>query len=212
MSPASIKVSGPPLPPPDFAARKIPVYEINLALTDLKRIHRSAHGPIFFNRASLSSQVYRFDAPADEYGVLYASESFSACMAETIIRSKFENQSKPLMLSVSADLAIRSISLLGQATPRILRLADFTQPLFGLGFTAEVLSDPLYTASRKWSKVVFAHPDQFDGIYFRSRYANEPSIALFDRSRVVQRGSATPLLSWHELGPFLDKYDILLVP
>lgn len=196
-----------PLPPPDLATRPLPVHALNLALTDVMRIHRSAYSPIFYNRRSKSSTVFRFDAPDDEYGVLYASESFTACMAETLIREKFEGQSAPLYLSES-ELAKRSVSLLGQDVPRLLQLADLTQPLFHLGFTAQVLADPDYVASNAWSLAIFDHPQRLDGIYFRSRYANAPSIALFDRCPVVQRGDAIPLLASPQLGPFLDTYQI----
>lgn len=201
-----------PAPPPsDFSARSIPVHELNLALTDVMRIHRSVHLPIFYNRRSASKIIFRFDAPADEYGVLYASESFSACMAETVIRDRFENQRLPIVLS-ETELGERSVSLLGQDTPRLLRLADLTQPLFTLGFTGQILTDPCYAVPNLWSKAVYDHPDNFDGIYFRSRYANAPSIAIFDRCSVVQRGPAVPLLASPYLGPFLDHHGIVLTP
>jgi hypothetical protein len=210
-TPSSVHSPSVPLPPPDFSSRSIPVHELNLALADVMRIHRSVYSPIFYNRRSASKTIFRFDAPGDEYGVLYAAESFSACMAETVIRDKFVGQPLPVVLT-EPELSERSISLLGQDTPRLLRLADFTRPLFALGFTAQVVSDPDYFASNRWSKAVYDHPGNFDGIYFTSRYANQPSIALFDRSPVVPRGPAVSLLSSPYLGPFLDQYDIVLTP
>jgi hypothetical protein len=155
--------------------------------------------------------VYRFDAPNDEYGVLYASESFSACMAETVIRDRFQYQSAPILLSESM-LGERSLSLLAPVSGTILRLADLTQPLFTLGFTAQILSDPDYTAPNAWSMAIFGHPQQLDGIYFRSRYANAPSVAVFDRCQLRQLGPAIPLPAFPELGPFLDQYEIGLAP
>jgi len=206
-----VSATGTPLPPPDIGTRAIPVHALNLAITDVKRIHRRVRSPIFYNCKSRSTTVFRFDAPGDEYGVLYASESFSACMAETVIRDRFIGQVAPILLSES-ELESRSISLLGQDAPRLLRLADFTQPLFHLGFTTEVLTDPDYEASNAWSMAMFDHPQHLDGIYFRSRYANAPSIAIFERCAVIQRGAAVPLLESPELGPFLDRYGIGLAP
>lgn len=200
-----------PLPPPDFHLRRLPARVLDLLSTEVMRIHRSVYSPIFYNRRSTSTTIFRFDAPNDEYGVLYASESFSACMAETVIRDKFVNQPMPTLLT-EPELAIRSVSILGQDAPRLLRLIDFTKPLVTLGFTGQVVSDPDYHASNRWSKAVFDHPGNFDGIYFLSRYANQPSIAIFDRCPLIQHGPAVPLLSSPHLGPFLDEYDIILTP
>lgn len=203
--------TGAPLPPPDFDARRIPERALDFAITRVMRIHRTIHSPIFYNRRSASRDVYRFDAPNDEYGVLYASESFSACMAETVIRDRFQRQAAPILLSEAA-LVERSISLIAPISAAILRLADLTRPLFTIGFTAQILSDPDYTAPNAWSKALFGHPQQLDGIYFRSRYANEPSIAMFDRCKLAPHGPAIPLLTFPALGPFLDQYDIGLAP
>ncbi|TAM03126.1 MAG: RES domain-containing protein [Paraburkholderia sp.] len=75
-----------PLPPANFGRAQLPVFELNLAATNLYRVHRRSYGPIFYNRRSSSSTTFRFDAPNDEYGVLYASPSFDACLAETLLQ------------------------------------------------------------------------------------------------------------------------------
>jgi hypothetical protein len=117
-----------PLPPDDFAERKVPVIELNLAAVALNRIHRTANDPILFNREAVSGTVFRFDAPAGQYGVLYAAPTISACLFETIVRNKFENGELPLYLGES-ELARRSASSIGMTDARALRLADFTQSL-----------------------------------------------------------------------------------
>lgn len=78
-----------PLPPPGFHTVRIPVREIDLSVTPLLRIHWRHRDPVYYNRRSSSSTVFRFDAPNDEYGVLYAASSFDACMAETLMRGRF---------------------------------------------------------------------------------------------------------------------------
>lgn len=140
-----------PLPPADFSSRQVPEIALNLGATTLYRIHRTIHPALFFTRRSKTAEVYRFDAPNDEFGVLYASESFEVCMAEAVIRGKFIGSTLPLLLDESTLLE-RSVSALGHALPRALRLADLTKPLIGLGFTAQVLSDPNYAAPNQWSK------------------------------------------------------------
>lgn len=203
-------VSACPLPPTDFAQRQVPVFELNLAASGLYRIHRSANGPLFFNRLSTSNTVFRFDAPADQYGVLYAASTFSACMFETLIRNRYENGALPLLIEHS-ELYLRSVSSIGLGSARVLRLADFSQSLAPLGGNSIVMSVNDYTAPNAWSLAVFEHPDNFDGIYFQSRYSNEPCVALFDRVEAVVRGMPTPLLAMPELDVFLDKYQIAIL-
>lgn len=199
-----------PEPPLDLSQRSLPICELNLSATALFRIHRSAFGPLFFNRRSTSPTVFRFDASNDEFGVLYAAPTFSACMAETVIRDLFESGTMPLIIDQN-ELESRSISSLGLSSARALRLADFTQPLFSLGGSAQIMSTGDYRVPNMWSSAVHAHPEQVDGIYFRSRFAAEPCVALFDRAGITVRGTPIPLMDAPELGPFLGKYSIGVV-
>lgn len=180
---------------------------MDLTATALMRIHRTVNAPIFYNRHSASSSPCRFDAPGDEYGVLYAAPTFSACMFETIIRGRFEAGRLPLLVDEHL-LATRSVAYLGLAADRLLRLADFTQSLAPLGGNAAVLSTPNYEISQAWSVAVHDHPAQFDGLYFRSRYSGEPCVALFDRASVVSHGPSIPLINEPLLGHFLDSYEV----
>lgn len=102
---------GCPLPPTDLAARSLPRLVLDPASTPLWRIHRAAFGPIFFNRRSAGGSNYRFDAAGDEFGVLYASPSFAGCMAEAVIRERFQGQRLPLILD-EAELTSRCVTRL----------------------------------------------------------------------------------------------------
>lgn len=199
---------GCPLPPADIARRELPLRELAPGL--LMRIHPRGRDPLFYSRRSACPAANRFDAPGDEYGVLYASPSFSACMAETLIRARFAGASAPLVLEESR-LRLRCLSLLTPAAPP-LRLADLSAPLFGLGFSTQVLATPDYLAPNLWSRAVHDHPARFDGIYFVSRYANQASVALFDRTRMTVRGAPVPLLECAQLEEFLHQHEIALVP
>jgi hypothetical protein len=193
-----------PLPPADLHARRIPTRVFDVAGTPLLRVHRTEFTPLFFNRRSRSSTVYRFDAPDDEYGVLYASAEFDVCMAETLIRNRFE--SGPLLLD-HEEISSRSISALGLSSRTDLTLVDLTMPLFPVGGNAEIASTSDYTVPNRWSKAFYDHPAEYDGLYFYSRYTNMPSVALFDRVDVtVER--TTALLSDPRLSDFLDRYEI----
>lgn len=199
---------GCPLPPADFARRALPVRALDAGA--LMRIHPRGKDPLFYSRRSACPSVNRFDAPDDEYGVIYASLSFSACMAETVIRSRFEGAAVPLVLEESR-LRLRCLSRLEPAPPA-LRLADLTAPLFGMGFSTQVLATPDYGAPNLWSRAVHDHPARVDGIYFVSRYANEASVALFDRVGLAAMGVPVPLLECVELERFLAQHQIALVP
>jgi len=209
-SPAISPVPNCPLPPVDFNDRTLPIFEFNLSALSLLRIHRSSFGPLFYNRKSSSSTVFRFDAPADEYGVLYASESFEACLAETVIRDRFQNSALPLLIDES-ELSSRSVSSLGLSVPRALRLANLNDPLFSIGASTQILSDPNYAVTNLWSKAIYGHPAMVDGIYFRSRYANDLCVAIFDRVKLITRGDPIAVLSYPGIGDFLNKYHIGIV-
>jgi len=121
--PLTAQALGCPLPPADLADRAMPVRQLDLAVTPMWRIHRSIFGPIHYNRRSTGGHPYRFDAPNDEFGVLYASPSFAGCMAEAVFRDRFQGHSLPLLLD-EEELTQRSISELGTTLGRPLRLAD----------------------------------------------------------------------------------------
>lgn len=98
-----------PLPPPDIKTRLLPVIEIDPAARPLYRIHRSLFSPIFYTKASSSASRYRFDAPGDEFGVIYGGFTFSSCIFETVIRNRFANLPEPLIIG-NDELEQRSIS------------------------------------------------------------------------------------------------------
>ena len=93
----------------------------------------------------------------------------------------------------------------------MLRLADFTQSLVPMGGENIVMAINEYMVPNQWSLAVHSHPEKFDGIYFRSRYSNEPCVALFGRVDVIARSAAIPILKCSELDAFLDKYHIGLL-
>ncbi|GMG95029.1 hypothetical protein RN01_21355 [Cupriavidus sp. SHE] len=202
---------GCPLPPDDLAERQMPVKELDLAVTPLWRIHRSTYGPIHYNRTSTGGMPYRFDAPNDQFGVLYASPSFAACMAEAVIRDQFHGKSRPLLLDED-ELTRRCISDLGTELGRPLRLADLTQPHFHLGMDNRVLTTTDYRGPNLWSAAIFDAYPGIDGIYFTSRFANEPSVAIFDRAPLIPRGAPIPLARFPLLPDFLARNDIGIAP
>ncbi|ALD93718.1 hypothetical protein CR3_4546 [Cupriavidus gilardii CR3] len=196
-----------PLPPADLAERSMPEIELDLDNTPLWRIHRSIFGPIHYTRRSLGGIPYRFDAANDEFGVLYASPSFAACMAEGVIRDRLQGKLLPLLLD-EAELSARSITALTIERSQPLRLADLTKPHLHLGMDNRVLTTTDYRGPNLWSSAIYRAYPHIEGIYFTSRFANEPSVAVFDRVRMIQRGASIPLLRFHMLPEFLDRNGI----
>lgn len=132
-------------------------------------------------------------------------------MAETIVRDRYESMPLPLVLTESELDQIAVSALIFPL--RSLKLADLTVAWWQLGLTTQVLADPSYVESNEWSLAIHNHPEQVDGIYFRSRYANAPSVALFDdRARVQRRGKSVPLLDSPYLSTFLVHYAVDLRP
>jgi len=202
---------GCPLPPPDLATRTMPLIELDLAVTPLWRIHKAFLGPIHYNRKSNSKATYRFDAAGDEFGVLYASGSFHACMSETVVRGRFQGSPLPWLLD-EQELTSRCITSLGTQLARPLRLADLTKPHVQLGMDNRVFSVDDYRGPNLWSTAIYqAYPD-IDGIYFTSKYANEASVAIFDRAPLIIREGPIPLLQFHMLPAYLETCRVDIAP
>lgn len=198
-----------PAPPPDLAQRDLPLRVLDVGTQPLYRIHRALHGPIHFNKPGSTRVRFRFDAPNDEYGVLYASPFFDACVAETVIRDRFFGGALPLQIE-EREVVSRRLSILKSPAGR-LTLVDLTQPLLHLGGNAQILTDPDYTGPNLWSLALQQHPARVDGIFFTSRYANAGSVAVFDHVPLEPVGQPAELASWPAMAAYLDRYDIGLI-
>lgn len=211
MTAAAPPVFSCPLPPSDFSARPIPIKTLNLAATTLFRIHSSTREPMHWNRPDMTKARFRFDAPNNEFGVLYASLTFSACMFETIVRDKFQGKTLPLLIDESA-LSNRSVSQIGLSDPRALRLADFTASLTTVGGSTAIMAIDTYDIPNQWALGVFLHYEKLDGIYFQSRFSNDFCVALFHHAPAVLRGAPVSLLAAPELDAFLTQFNIAIPP
>ena len=158
-----------PLPPKDFAQRKLPLLEMHAAEA-LVRVHRLNLDALFFGRSGDN----RFDDPAGRFGVCYAAQRLEGAFAETFLRNVGAT------LVSRAALAHRAASTL--RVKRTLRLAQLYGPgLARMGATAAVSSGP-YEVSQPWACAIHDHPEQPDGMVYRSNHDNgELCVALFDR-------------------------------
>lgn len=147
-------------PLPDLTHRHIPSVEIGKR-NFLFRSHRLSQDARYFGKA----RRYRFDDPVGAYGVLYAAHAPDGAFVETFLRFPI-----PTLMDRS-DLDARGCARI--EVTRDLRLVPLhSHHLVPLGATAEVAHGPesAYGLPQSWSRAIHEHPDQFDGIQYRSRH------------------------------------------
>jgi len=141
------------------------------------RIHAQARNALWFGPALGRQAIHRFDDPAGQFRVCYFGTTIEVCFAETFLRNP------PVRILALDDLAGRSIATV--EVRRDLRLVPIQGPsLARLGVTAELASGGDYQASQHWSRALWEHSDQPDGILYRSRHDDSAHcIALYDRAK-----------------------------
>ena len=188
------------LPPSDLAHRTLPIIELPTG-TAVVRIHTVGRDPRYFGRTGQA----RFDAPDGSYGVCYGGLDDAAAFVETILRDQ------DLGGIAQADLA--SHALADGALVRPARLVAFGGTgLRRLHATAGTVH-ATYRVTQAWSHALWAHPDQPDGIRYRSRFDDDQHcVALFDRAAAAMRFAASAPLSAVplRLGAMLDRYGLAL--
>jgi len=199
-----MKVSlGPhPDPPADLSARALPMRSTKRSWY---RIHRLAYAPLFFGRSGDS----RFDAPAGEFGVLYAAKDAHGAFIETF------GHATGVRVVDRQELSARGLARIVPRRP--LRLVDLTSSgLARLGADARLTSGESYEPPHRWSLAIHEHPRAPDGLLYTARH--DPSrvcVALFHRAEtaltVVSSGSLGDPSNDVLVARILDTYDFGLV-
>ena len=194
-------------PAPDLATQSLPLVNCS---GPWQRLHQLKYSAIYFD----TSAQYRFNADDRAYGVLYCGENLECCLLETVLRLDTPQQTTFRSLSRAKDLAPRALTEIGARRP--LRLVDLTgDGLAKIGAHEALCSGP-YEQVRPWSRALWCHPDQPDGLLFRARH--NPRLlcaAIFDRAAGEVDSKATvPLLALpaQPLADILDRYGISLRP
>ena len=156
-----------PPPPADLATRKLPLVTIS---GELFRIHQTIHNWRYFGR-NISE---RFDDPQGVFGVLFGSTTAEAAFAEVFLR-KLASRSV-----AQVDLQSRAVSTF-KARP--LKCVEFTgSGLRKLSCDNRISTEKPYRTTHLWSRALFLHPEQPDGLVYRSRHNPRfRCLALFDR-------------------------------
>lgn len=141
------------------------------------RLHRCRRSARFFGKTGL----YRFDAPAGEYGVLYAGEDDFCAFVEAF--------GDPLDIRVISRGDLRQYCLSRVTASRPLHLVDLTaHGLSQLGADGRLTSGDDYALSQRWGRALWGHPQQPDGLVYRARHdPSKESVAIFDRATLVLR-------------------------
>lgn len=189
--------------PEDLSSLSLPLVSLEQPWL---RIHRRDLSPVYFGKRGDS----RFDAPAQEFGVLYLAGNLKGAFVETFIRGK-EGQRFTTLLELG-NRAMAEIRF-----SRTLRLVDFTgSGLARLGADGRLCAGGDYRISQRWALAVWRHPDQPDGILYPARHdLSLRCAAVFDRAggdvSARNLGSLTDRRHRALLGNLLETYKISLL-
>lgn len=193
-------------PPADFEARPIPV--ASTKPSKWSRLHSEGFDPIYFSK----NDENRYSAASAPHGALYVGADAETCLME-IYGDRiygFKQKGEPVVLS-DADWRTRHATRL--AVPP-LKLCDFTdrKTLQECGVDSASLMSSDLTVPQAWGSAVMAHPLQFDGIQFRSRFTNGLCLAIFERKRGIKISDKLgPITKMAEGDHLLDRFKIALI-
>jgi RES domain len=183
--------------------KRLPLRRV-LAGTRWMRIHVQARNALWFGPAPGRQPIHRFDDPAGRFRVCYFGTTLEVSFAETFLRNP------PIRILALDDLAGRSIATV--EVRRDLRLVQIHgSSLARLGVTAELASGSNYAGSQMWSRALWEHGDQPDGILYRSRHDDSAlCVAVYDRAKdglaIVQDRSLAE--DPQQLGRLLRRYGL----
>jgi RES domain len=191
-----------PEPPDDFASVRLMIRRFTRTWW---RIHRTEHDPIYFGRTGQN----RFDAPAEEFGVLYVGADTHCSFIETF------GHATGVRFVTEAELRARALSTVVASRP--LRLVDMrSNGLARMGADSALTSGLDYGVAQRWALAIHRHPRQPDGLLCRARHdPKRLSAAIFDRAASVvsakRVGSLMDAQHTPLLADILDTYRFGLV-
>jgi hypothetical protein len=185
----------------DLQTRRLPLTDVHGPWV---RSHVARYAPLHFG----SSGLNRFDAPSGQYGVLYVAADTHAAFIETFGRELGEKRIE--MVQVMS----RALARIDQTRP--LRFVDLTGPGLSRIGADNRLTAASYELSQQWALALYEHPDQPDGLLYRSRH--DPSrlcAAIFDRAAgaltATSLGSLADASNAAMLADLLDRYEYSLI-
>jgi hypothetical protein len=200
----------PPAPPAHLDRIDLPLVAVDPA--ELLRLFPLGKSPIHFRVAKRGQKAYRFDAPNQEFGVMYCAFALEACFAETLLRTRaYQTPASEPTLIDEDELRSKGIAQLGGSDGQQLVLADLTgSALVRLHADGSISTVARYGVPRQWVLALWKHPKRVDGIRYVSRFMNsQMAVALFDRceDRLIARHTQ-PLLDHPDVPRILDLFNV----
>ena len=200
----------PPPPPAHLDRIDLPLVAVDPA--ELLRLFPLGKSPIHFRFTKRGQKAYRFDAPNEEFGVMYCAFALEACFAETLLRTRaYQTPANEPTLIDEDELRSKGIAQLGGSDGQQLVLADLTgSGLVRLHADGSISTVARYSVPRQWALALWKHPKRVDGIRYVSRFMNsQMAVALFDRceDRLIARHTQ-PLLDHPDLPRILDLFNV----
>lgn len=189
-----------PAPPTGLDSRDLLLRHL---VDPLFRIHRLTHDPAFWGTTGRN----RFDAPARQFGVLYAAADRHAAFIETY----GDSLARTITANSLTDRGWASVS-----PTRELRLVDLCGPGLAKIGADERLCSGDHAVAQQWSLALWRHPASVDGLCYRARHdPSRVSVALFDRAqssvRIARHGSLIDPAQRPLLAAILDEYGFSLL-
>lgn len=167
------------------------------------RLHRASHSPTYFG----SSGENRFDTPGS--GTLYLARRMQGSFVEVFCRKPHRGTSR------LTEAHLDQYHVAEFRSSRGLRLVDLAgKGLVKMGLDAR-LTTGSYRLAQEWAEAFQQHPDQADGILYRSRHDPKQQLAaIFERAQPVLEVNRCGTLQDYLGDGFyalLDQYQIALL-
>lgn len=152
----------------------------------------------------------RFASPTDTFKLLYIGQDLATCMAEAIVRDRFEGSTtRELTRGEVSDWGVCEVT--ATAPLRVLDLRG--NGCFHLGISTDIVGGKAQDEARKFSQTLY-HATNVDGVLYKSRLLKRQNcIALYDRavSSKLKAGAVVEMETLAQLIPSLQRLKISLI-
>lgn len=191
------------MPSADFSALDVPVTPY--PARELWRLHGQGQSALYFS----INPEHRFSHAACPAKLLYLGEEMTTCIWE-----RFGDD----ILNVDARVAegLWRTRVLSRINVPTLRVCDLTDELTRSRAKVDVsaLTHTDLSVTKAWGLAIQRHPANFDGLRYRSRFDNQPCLALFERAPLVSHLRETlvgDLADTTEADAFITQHNISLI-
>lgn len=197
---------------PDLAAAAAAAGKLHLTTLSAHRLLRLSRSPSsepWWGK----SKSYRFDDPAQQFGVTYVALTLDVAFAETVLHQKGLFVDNHWVVDTAR---ITERYVIGYVHPhaKLLRIADLTGArLKALGLNNDICAADDYAGSMALSSAIYHQMPASDGILYVSRQVNTGlAVALFERSGVRSAAGAVVLERHPDYAAIINLFDVEVLP